>query len=275
MKLASSVVAASAVSFATAVWSPPAPEPGQELMDLWVSLQNEAAFMQQEIALGRSERQCKDDCNTEKEVKKNFNRGRCQKNCGQIADKGGFSGDKDDRRPGRSGCDEFSRGSRREQRCKEANKAGDKKSGNRDTRRDDDDDDRRGRRNNRRGDNLFYKGMCGKDADDDLTYVDNFCDDIDDDLCRGASNSDIKDFCKWLFSNSKSFSNNAYSEDMCDRPSGGDRSFCNKIDDKLCDKKKITRQEKDLCDWLYGDLLGAEEGEKKDDKTSLRAALKK
>ena len=117
--------------------------------------------------------------------------------------------------------------------------------------------------------------MCGKDADDDLTYVDNFCDDIDDDLCRGASNSDIKDFCKWLFSNSKSFSNNAYSENMCDRPSGGDKSFCNKIDDKLCDKNKITRQEEDLCDWLYGDLLGAEEGEKKDDKTSLRAALKK
>mmetsp|Transcript_36013 Transcript_36013/g.85848 ORF Transcript_36013/g.85848 Transcript_36013/m.85848 type:complete len:292 (+) Transcript_36013:150-1025(+) len=134
MKLASSiVVAASALPFAQAVYSPPAPEQGQELMNLWVSIANEAKFMQQEITLGRSEAQCKEDCNTEKKASNgDFNRGRCQKNCEQIADNGND-------RSGSSGCGTFKNGGRRSDRCKDANDAGRKKDGRK--RNDDDDDD--------------------------------------------------------------------------------------------------------------------------------------
>jgi hypothetical protein len=256
MKLASSIVAASALPFAQAVYSPPAPEQGQELMNLWVSIANEAKFMQQEIALGRSESQCKADCNTEKEASNgNFNRGRCQKNCGQIADNGND-------RSGSSGCGTFKNGGRRSDRCKDADDAGRKKNGQR-SRNDDDrrDDDRRSNRG--RGDNLFYKGMCGSDGDD-TNFANNFCDDIGPDLCRG-SNGDIKNFCKWLDSNTVSFSNDAYEEGMCDGPDSDDRDFCRDIGDELCDRNNITREENSLCKWLKGNL-GA--------KTSLRAAVK-
>lgn len=106
--------------------------------------------MQQEITLGRSEAQCKEDCNTEKAASNgNFNRGRCQKNCEQIADNGND-------RSGSSGCGTFKNGGRRSDRCKDANDAGRKKDG-RKRNDDDDDDDDNGRRRGRRGDNLFYK----------------------------------------------------------------------------------------------------------------------
>lgn len=106
--------------------------------------------------------------------------------------------------------------------------------------------------------------MCGPNTDDDTNFVDNFCDDIDDDLCRG-SNGDIRDFCQWLHSSSVSFSNDAYEEGMCDGPKSGDRNFCRDIGDDLCDRNNITREENSLCKWLKGNL-GA--------KTSLRAAVK-
>lgn len=257
MKLASSIVAASALPFAQAVYSPPAPEQGQELMDLWVSIANEAKFMQQEITLGRSEEQCKADCNEEKkQTNGNFNRGRCQKNCGQIADNGND-------RSGSSGCGTFKNGGRRSDRCKDADDAGRRKDGRK---RDDDrynNDD--GRRSSRSVNNLFYKGMCGNDGDDS-SFNDNFCDDIGDDLCRG-SRGDIKNFCQWLNSNSASYGNDAYEEGMCDRPDNGDKNFCDDIGDDLCDRSQnnLSSGEKKLCQWLKGNL-GA--------KTSLRAAVK-
>lgn len=270
MKLAFTIVAASALSPATAVWSPPAPAQGQELMSLWVSIANEAAFMQEEIRLGRTEAQCKEDCNTAKEDGENINRGRCQKNCEQIADKGGFSGNKNSRSSSDSGCREFSSGGRRSDRCKDANDAGKRADGDDDD--DDDDDKKKSKRSGNRGSNLFYKGMCGNNADDDTNFKDNFCDDIDDDLCDSPS-GDIKDFCRWLESSSKSFSNDDYEIGMCDRPSNSsDKDFCDDIDRKLCDKSGLSREEKDLCKWLEDDL----EEEKKDDKTSLlRASVKK
>jgi len=286
MKLAFTLVAASALSPATAVWSPPAPEQGQELMSLWVSIANEAAFMQEEIRLGRNEAQCKEDCNTRKEKDDDINRGRCQKNCEQIEDKDGFSGDKKSRNSSDSGCREFTNGGRRSDRCKDANDAGKKN----DDDDDDDDDKKKSKRSGNRGINLFYKGMCGNDADDDTNFKDNFCEDIDDDLCDSPS-GDIKDFCKWLESSSKSFNDDDYEEGMCDSPSSSDKDFCNKIDDKLCNKSKsdLSSEEKDLCKWLEDDLeVGTKpkaaktpktpKGDKtkpKADKTLLRASVRK
>ena len=46
-----------------------------------ITHQNEANFMQEQIKLGRTIEQCKDDCNTAKEENKDFNRGRCRQNC--------------------------------------------------------------------------------------------------------------------------------------------------------------------------------------------------
>jgi len=270
MKLAFTLVAASALSPATAVWSPPAPEQGQELMSLWVSIANEAAFMQEEIRLGRTEAQCKEDCNTRKEKDDDINRGRCQKNCEQIEDKNGFSGNSKSRNSSDSGCREFTNGGRRSDRCNDANDAGKKNDDD-----DNDDDKKKSKRSGNRGSNLFYKGMCGNNADDDTNFKDNFCEDIDEDLCDSPS-GDIKDFCNWLESNSKSFNNDDYEKGMCDRPSSSDKDFCNKIDDKLCNKSKsdLSSEEKDLCKWLDDGQL--EVGTKpKADKTLLRASVKK
>merc|ERR1712232_851177 len=88
---------------------------------------------------------------------------------------------------------------------------------------------------------MFYKGMCGNDTDDDLNYVEDFCD--------------------WLESNSKSFSNREYFEGQCDGPSNSDEDFCDDIGDELCDfsDNKLTNSQIDLCDWLKDDLSSKRE----------------
>ena len=218
MKLSIALAAAFAGS-AAAVYSPPQPKGGQDIMSLWMqlevspsnlllsalyisnvaqaptlvsvphlaahsqptgSLQAEAVFMQNEIALKRTVEECKEDCNIQnEEASKNdekFNRGRCQKNCDQLDDNGdldddGGSGNRNARDDDANTCDQccsFSDSNgvpgRRQFRCLEAADC--------DTDfcvdggRDDDDNNRRPR-----GSELFYKGICGDNNDDDTNFA--------------------------------------------------------------------------------------------------------
>merc|ERR1719396_326037 len=69
----------------TLVYSvPPKSYQGQSAMEYWSELANEASFMQEQIKLGRTIEQCREDCNTAKEEDEDFNRGRCQQNCDNM-----------------------------------------------------------------------------------------------------------------------------------------------------------------------------------------------
>mmetsp|Transcript_15845 Transcript_15845/g.36504 ORF Transcript_15845/g.36504 Transcript_15845/m.36504 type:complete len:234 (+) Transcript_15845:114-815(+) len=88
------LTAIAGIAIAAAVSSPAIDEPetfvysvplksyqGQSSMEFWSELANEANFMQEQIELGRTIEQCKEDCNTAKEENRDFNRGRCRQNC--------------------------------------------------------------------------------------------------------------------------------------------------------------------------------------------------
>jgi len=276
MKLSIALAAAFAGS-AAAVYSPPQPKGGQDIMSLWMQLEAEAVFMQNEIALKRTVEECKEDCNIQKEENdkkcdnddddcEKFNRGRCQKNCEQLDDNGDLdddgSGNRNARDDDANTCDQCcsfgdSNGvpGRRQFRCLEAADC--------DTDfcvdggRDDDDNNRRPR-----GSELFYKGICGDNNDDDTNFANNFCDDSFTNnsdgisFCRNPKTNRIGKFCDWLESNNKSFSNRDYEEGMCDRPSNSDQDFCDDIDDELCDKNenKLSNSQISLCDWLNDTL---------------------
>lgn len=267
MKLSIALAAAFAGS-AAAVYAPPQPKDGQDLMSLWKQVEAEAVFMQNEIALKRSLAECEEDCNLAKEEAdkkdEDFNRGRCQKNCKQLDDDGALSNDDGSgNRDNRSGsdqddacdaCCDFPEDGNRQERCLIGADCDDDwctSGGNRN-------------KSSRRGSEMFYKGMCGSDTDDDLTYVDDFCEDMfgnsGENICRNPSDKECKNFCKWLDSSSKSFSNRDYSMGMCDDPSddddGSEKKFCDDIDDDLCglNENRLTRRQIDLCDWLYDDL---------------------
>lgn len=268
MKLSIALTAAFTGS-AAAVYAPPQPKDGQDLMSLWKQVEAEAVFMQNEIALKRSLDECNEDCNLEKEADSNFNRGRCQKNCKQLDDDGVLndddnSGDRSNRngRDQDEACDECcafgddgDTPGRRQERCLASADC-------------DSDwcvDWDGGNRSSRRGEEMFYKGMCGNDTDDDLNYVDDFCDDMfgnsGKNICKNPDTDDIDDFCDWLESNSKSFSNRDYFEGQCDGPSNSDKDFCDDIGDELCDfsDNKLTNSQIDLCDWLKDDLSSKRE----------------
>ena len=61
----------------------------------------------------------------------------------------------------------------------------------------------------------------------------SFCDDMfgnsGKNICKNPDTDDIDDFCDWLESNSKSFSNRDYFEGQCDGPSNGDKDFCDDV----------------------------------------------
>jgi len=271
MKLSIALAAAFAGS-AAAVYSPPQPKGGQDIMSLWTQLEAEAVFMQNEIALKRDVKECKEDCNIQKEEDDSFNRGRCQKNCEQLDDNGdldddGGSGNRNARDDDANTCDQCcSFGSKngepgnRQKRCLEGADC--------DTYfcvdggSNDDDDNRR------RGSELFYKGICGDSNDDDTNFADNFCRDSFNNnsngisFCRNPKTNRIEDFCDWLDSNNKSFSNRDYEEGMCDGPSNSDQDFCDDIDNELCDKNenKLSNSQISLCDWL-DDVLSSKKTE--------------
>ena len=136
--------------------------------------------MQNEIALKRSLEECNEDCNLAKEEAdeddEDFNRGRCQKNCKQLDDDGALSDDdgsgnrnnrsNSDQDDACDACCDFpdngNEAGNRQERCLIGADCDDDwctDGGNRN-------------RSNRRGSEMFYKGMCGSDTDDDLNYVD-------------------------------------------------------------------------------------------------------
>jgi len=268
MKLSIALTAALTGS-AAAVYAPPQPKDGQDLMSLWKQVEAEAVFMQNEIALKRSLDECNEDCNLQKDEDSDFNRGRCQKNCKQLDDDGVLnddenSGDRDNRsgRDQDDACDQCcafgdngDTPGRRQERCLSSADCDidwcvDWDGGN--------------DRNSRRGEEMFYKGMCGNDTDDDLNYVDNFCDDMfgnsGKNICKNPGPDDIEDFCDWLESNSKSFDNRKYFEGQCNEPdNNSDENFCDEIGDQLCDfsDNKLTDSQIDLCDWLNTDDLSS------------------
>jgi len=270
MKLSIALTAAFAGS-AAAVYAPPQPKDGQDLMSLWKQVEAEAVFMQNEIALKRSLDECNEDCNLEKEKDDSFNRGRCQKNCKQLDEDGVLndddgSGNRDDRsgRDQEDACDQccaFSDNGnnpgRRQERCLagadcDKDYCVDWNGG--------------GNRSGRRGAEAFYKGMCGNDIDDDLDYVTDFCRDMfgnnGENICKNPDTNQIDDFCDWLESNSKSFSNREYFMGQCDGPSNSDKNFCRDMGRELCDlsNNKLTSRQIDLCDWL-DDTLSSQKAE--------------
>lgn len=99
--------------------SPTRSHEGQSTKELWDELAAEAAFMQKMVELGRSEEECKEDCNTAKDANPDFNRGRCQTDCESIDD---------DNRSPEGSCREcynqFSSGSSALDRCLESCEAG-------------------------------------------------------------------------------------------------------------------------------------------------------
>eukprot|EP00571_Detonula_confervacea_P014197 CAMPEP_0172297108 /NCGR_PEP_ID=MMETSP1058-20130122/251_1 /TAXON_ID=83371 /ORGANISM="Detonula confervacea, Strain CCMP 353" /LENGTH=242 /DNA_ID=CAMNT_0013006217 /DNA_START=116 /DNA_END=844 /DNA_ORIENTATION=+ len=94
----------------TVEYAPPAPV-DYDLATLWDELAAEATFMKIQVSEGRTTEQCKEDCYGTKDP--NINRGRCAKNCDQIADKGG---DSNTRTLSCNDCNEFGEGNRRD-RC--------------------------------------------------------------------------------------------------------------------------------------------------------------
>jgi len=103
----------------TLVYSvPPKSYQGQSAMEFWSELTDEASFMQEQIKLGRTIEQCREDCNTAKEKGRDINRGRCQQNCDNM-------NPNDRSRPGScSDCyTNYGEGSRR-RRCLKACDAG-------------------------------------------------------------------------------------------------------------------------------------------------------
>lgn len=258
MKLSIALTAAFTGS-AAAVYAPPQPTDGQDLMSLWKQVEVEAVFMQNEIALKRSLDACNEDCNLENETNSDFNRGRCQKNCKQLDASGDLNDDDNSGdRSNRSGRDQ-------DDACDQCCAFGD--SGNKAGRRqerclvgaDCSKDwcvDWSGDRSSRSSSEEFYKGMCGNDTDDDFDYVDNFCDDMfgnsGKNICKNPGPRDIEDFCDWLNSNNKDFNNDKYFEGQCNGPSGSDEDFCDEIRNQLCSysDSKLSNTQIDLCDWL-------------------------
>ena len=117
--------------------------------------QNEASFMQEQIKLGRTVEQCKDDCNAAKKDKQDFNRGRCRQNCENM--------DPNDRSGSCRDCySNYGEGNRRD-RCLESCDAG----------------------NSQRCEDTSKK--CASDFDKSISQC---CDD-----CRSYCQSDERDSC--------------------------------------------------------------------------------
>lgn len=276
MKL-SIALAAAFTGSAAAVYAPPQPKDGQDLVSLWKEASAEAVFMQNEITLKRTVEQCKEDCNLAKEAGEDINRARCQRNCEQLDDQGVLNDDDDDtdrnNRNGRSqarACDQCCAfgdtgdiPGRRQERCLQGADCPD------DFCVDWGNDDNRS--NRRPAATEFYQGMCGNDVDDDNNWVDNFCVDMfanssprtNLNICNDSNTNQIDDFCDWLDVNNKSFSNRDYFLGMCDGPNRQDRNFCRDIDNELCGRNgnQLSNTQKDLCDWLIDDDSSSKKAE--------------
>jgi len=140
----------------TLVYSvPPKSYQGQSAMEFWSELTNEASFMQEQIKLGRTVEQCKDDCNAAKKDNQDFNRDRCRQNCDNM--------DPNDRSGSCRDCySNYGEGNRRD-RCLESCDAG----------------------NSQRCEDTSKK--CASDFDKSITQC---CDD-----CRSYCQSDERDSC--------------------------------------------------------------------------------